>query len=261
MEKHRAIPHGYMTTGEIAKKVGVTVRTLQYYDREGLLQPSAESEGGRRLYTHKELVKLQQILSLKQLGFTLEEIKVRLPSINTPEEASAVLMEQAKELREKIIAMTNTLESIEKLNIEILQTKAVDWEKYADILALVRAKDDSYWLMKHFSDNVYSQIRNLDKKDADAIMAAQSQILEKTSVLIAKGISPEGKEGQALAKDFWNLIMEFTKGDMSLIAELSKLGELQNDEWKVKMKYMEKAVEIYFADLGHDPFKEVEKYD
>ena len=41
MAKHRAIPKGYMTVGEVAKKIGVTVRTLQYYDKEGLLSPSA----------------------------------------------------------------------------------------------------------------------------------------------------------------------------------------------------------------------------
>ena len=65
MEKSKAIPQGYMTVGEVAKKMGVTVRTLQYYDREGLFSPSAESEGGRRLYTDKDVVKLHQILSLK----------------------------------------------------------------------------------------------------------------------------------------------------------------------------------------------------
>ena len=64
MEKHKAIPHGYMTVGEVAKKMDVTVRTLQHYDREGLLSPSAISEGGRRLYTDKDIVKLHQILSL-----------------------------------------------------------------------------------------------------------------------------------------------------------------------------------------------------
>lgn len=42
MEKNRAIPHGYMTVGKAAKKMGVTVRTPQYYDKEGLLAPSAE---------------------------------------------------------------------------------------------------------------------------------------------------------------------------------------------------------------------------
>lgn len=54
MAKHRAIPPEFMTVSEMAKKMGVTVRTLQYYDKVGLLSPSAESEGGRRLYTDKD---------------------------------------------------------------------------------------------------------------------------------------------------------------------------------------------------------------
>lgn len=72
MAKHRAIPLGFMTVGEVAKKIGVTVRTLQYYDKEDLLSPSAESEGGRRLYTDKDLVILHQIISLKSLGLGLD---------------------------------------------------------------------------------------------------------------------------------------------------------------------------------------------
>ena len=80
MENQRAIPQGYMTTGELAKRMGVTVRTLQHYDREGLLAPSCISEGGRRLYMNKDVVKLHQILSLKHLGFSLSDIKSRLIS-------------------------------------------------------------------------------------------------------------------------------------------------------------------------------------
>ena len=69
MSKYGAIPDGYMTAGQMAKKMGITVRTVQYYDREGLLKPSAKSEGGRRLYTDKDLITLHQIISLKSLGF------------------------------------------------------------------------------------------------------------------------------------------------------------------------------------------------
>ena len=69
MKKNKAIPQGYMTVGEVAKKMNVSVRTLQYYDKEGLFTPSAESEGGRRLYTDKDMIQLHQILSLKHLGF------------------------------------------------------------------------------------------------------------------------------------------------------------------------------------------------
>ena len=67
-----------MTVGEVAKKMDVTVRTLQHYDKEGLLSPSAVSDGGRRLYTDKDIVKLHQILSLKHLGFSLDDIRNRL---------------------------------------------------------------------------------------------------------------------------------------------------------------------------------------
>ena len=79
----------YMTVGEVAEKTGTTVRTLQFYDRKGLLCPSAQSKGGRRLYTYKDMVRLHQILSLKSLGFSLNEIKNHLSSLDTPDEVAA----------------------------------------------------------------------------------------------------------------------------------------------------------------------------
>ena len=115
MAKHRAIPPGFMTVGEAAKKIGVTVRTLQYYDKEGLLSPSAESEGGRRLYTDKDLVMLHQIISLKSLGFSLDDIKHRLMSLETPTDVAAALTEQADSIREKIEQLTASLAEIELL--------------------------------------------------------------------------------------------------------------------------------------------------
>lgn len=102
MTKYRVIPEGFMTVGQLAKKIGITIRTLQYYDKEGLAFPSAESEGGRRLYTDKDLVKLHQILSLKSLGFSLKDIKGRLISLKTPDDVAKALTEQADVLRKKI---------------------------------------------------------------------------------------------------------------------------------------------------------------
>ena len=109
MEKYKAIPQGYMTVGEVAKKMGVTVRTLQYYDKEGLFSPSAVSEGGRRLYTDKDLIKLQQILSLKHLGFSLDDIQNRLIPLDTPADVASVLAAQAKTLREQIKVLSESL--------------------------------------------------------------------------------------------------------------------------------------------------------
>lgn len=92
----------FFTVGELAKEMDVTVRTLQYYDKEGLLKPSAKSEGGRRLYSKKDMVKLHQILSLKYLGFSLDEIKDKLFSLDDPFEVSEILIKQADILRKQI---------------------------------------------------------------------------------------------------------------------------------------------------------------
>ncbi|MCK7478369.1 MAG: MerR family transcriptional regulator [Candidatus Moduliflexus flocculans] len=60
---------------EFAKLTRVTVRTLHYYDQIGLLEPSFERPNGYRVYTDADLLKLQQIVTLKFMGFSLDEIR------------------------------------------------------------------------------------------------------------------------------------------------------------------------------------------
>ena len=62
------------STGEFAKIAGVTLRTIRYYDKIGLLKPTKILENGYRKYCNNDLITLQKILSLKELGFSLEEI-------------------------------------------------------------------------------------------------------------------------------------------------------------------------------------------
>ena len=133
MEKQRAVPKGFMTVGEVAKKMNVTVRTLQHYDREGLLSPSSISEGGRRLYTDKDVIRLHQILSLKQLGFSLQDIKNRLIPLDTPDEVADALAQQAEEVRRKVESLSESLRELELLREEVLQMQSVDFKKYAEI--------------------------------------------------------------------------------------------------------------------------------
>ena len=112
MTIYRVIPEGFMTVGQLAKKIGITIRTLQYYDKEVLAFSSVESEGGRRLYTDKDLVKLHQILSLKSLGFSLKDIKGGLISLKTPDDVAKALTEQADVLRKKIEQLKDSLVAI-----------------------------------------------------------------------------------------------------------------------------------------------------
>ncbi|HBN07405.1 MAG TPA: MerR family DNA-binding transcriptional regulator [Cyanobacteria bacterium UBA8530] len=71
---------GTWKVGEIAKRTQLSVRTLHYYEEVGLLRPSARTEAGHRLYTEADVVRLQRILSLRQLGFSLDDIRNSLDS-------------------------------------------------------------------------------------------------------------------------------------------------------------------------------------
>ena len=166
MEKQKAIPQGYMTIGELAKKMDVTVRTIQHYDQGGLLSPSAISEGGRRLYTDKDIIKLHQILSLKHLGFSLKDIKNKILPLDTPDEIINILDEQASAVQEKIAKLTESLRELRALQQEVVQMQSVDFKKYADIIVNLQMNNEYYWLIKHFDDQMLNHIRSRFDKDS-----------------------------------------------------------------------------------------------
>jgi DNA-binding transcriptional MerR regulator len=64
-----------LKVGELARRTGLTVRALHHYHEIGLLRPSLHTESGHRLYTEADVARLQQVLSLRQLGFSLEEVR------------------------------------------------------------------------------------------------------------------------------------------------------------------------------------------
>ena len=253
-----------MTVGELAKKMGTTVRTLQYYDKEELLIPTAESEGGRRLYTHKDMIKLHQILSLKSLGFSLDDIKNKLISLDTPEEVATILSEQSLAIQQKIKQLTEAVTEIEALKNEVLQMQVVDFKKYADIIVNLQMDNEYYWLIKHFDDTTLDHIRNrFDKESGMDFMQRFNQLNDKVLKLKENNVASEDKQAQALAQQFWNMVMEFTNGDMSLLPTLMKFDNLteDNNEWLEKQKlvneYLQPALELYFQNAGINVFEGV----
>lgn len=262
MANYKAIPQGYMTVGEVAKKMSVTVRALQYYDREGLFCPSAVSEGGRRLYTNKDIIKLHQILSLKSLGFSIDEIKNKLTSIDTPDEVAAALTEQSKAIRAQIETFTQSLHDIETLKTEVLKMQSVDFKKYADIIVNLQMRNDNYWLIKYFDDNTLDYLRGrFDKESGLAFINKFNSLRDRAVQYSSEGIAPESAQGQEFAKEFWRLITEFTGGDMSMLPQLMKMGEINTDntDWQQKQEklnaFLGPALETYFNNLGMNPFE------
>jgi MerR family transcriptional regulator, thiopeptide resistance regulator len=86
------------TVGEVSRLAGVTVRTLHHYDEIGLLSPSGRSGAGYRLYEHPDLLRLQEILVWRQLGFRLPEIQRLLDDPDHDRQAALMRQRELVEL-------------------------------------------------------------------------------------------------------------------------------------------------------------------
>ncbi|GLY28279.1 MerR family transcriptional regulator [Kineosporia sp. NBRC 101731] len=64
-----------MHIGEVAERVGLSLRTIRYYEEVGLIAPSARSQGGFRLYLEADVARLQLVKDMKPLGFSLDEMR------------------------------------------------------------------------------------------------------------------------------------------------------------------------------------------
>ena len=101
------------TVHEVSRRTGVTIRTLQYYDRIGLLRPAERTEAGYRLYDEEALERLQQILLFREMEFPLKEIGriLKSPAFDRDKalEQQIALLEMKKEHVERLIALARDI--------------------------------------------------------------------------------------------------------------------------------------------------------
>ena len=94
-------PAGRMQIGEVAEQIGLSLRTIRYYEEVGLAVPSARSEGGFRLYAEADVDRLRVVVQMKPLGFSLEEMRELLDLLDAGADADrarlAAYREQAAE--------------------------------------------------------------------------------------------------------------------------------------------------------------------
>ncbi len=122
------------TTGDIAKRCGVTVRTVQYYDARDLLPPSELSEGGRRLYSEEDLRRMKVICFLRELGLPINSIS-QLLSVNEPSGViSLILEQQEKILRQEIQERQTRLDMLGQLQRELSMIDDLSVESIGDIV-------------------------------------------------------------------------------------------------------------------------------
>ena len=110
------------TTGELAKLCGVSVRTVQFYDREGIVPPTALSEGGRRIYSEGDLERFRFACLYRSLGFSLGEIRGIVSSGKGHEQLAGILREQIAKTDAEIGELTRLKARLNALREEILES-------------------------------------------------------------------------------------------------------------------------------------------
>ncbi|MCL1900636.1 MAG: MerR family transcriptional regulator [Promicromonosporaceae bacterium] len=253
-----------LSTGELARKMGVSVRTLQYYDRTGVLHPTAISHGGRRLYGVADQLSLHRIQMLKALGFTLREIRDDIVDGITPQELLAALERQTEDIQSLLDDLERTRRVIVALADEMALAERVDLDRVADLIAYLLAEREQYVAISRMGDASLQRFRELALADSTHEEAeGASELNQVAEHLAATGVEPASEPGQQLAGRYWQLVQHFARGDVRIVEELAAFtetsadwGDLLSPQWVASERFVQEAVTHYFDQVRPAGFRE-----
>ena len=193
-----------MTVNEVSKLTGVSIRTLQYYDKIGLLHPAKYTEAGYRLYDDTALETLQQILLFRELEFPLKDIK---EIIGSPDFDRSKALEQQIELlklkKEHIENLIDLAIGIKAIGVRQLTFDAFDTRKIDEYAAQAKASWGTTPAYKEFEE----KSKGRTKEDNLKIHQGLIDIFAEFGQI--KSADPAGKEAQTLVKKLQDYITKY----------------------------------------------------
>lgn len=129
------------TTGELAKKCNVSVRTIQYYDERGILVPTDLTEGGRRLFSEEDVATLETICFLRDLDISIKDIAEILESEESKKVIELLLDEQEKNIQADVKKKTKQLENIKGIRSSLASFKDGSKKTIHDISSIMEEKE------------------------------------------------------------------------------------------------------------------------
>jgi len=209
---------------EFADLTKVTVRTLRYYDKIGLLKPSYLRENGYRVYTEKDLLRLQQIVTLKFMGFSLSQIADLLDRKGY--EVVKSLRIQAEAVRDEIGRLRQAAGAIDQVLKRLESGRGIDRKKLIRIMEVIQMGEDvkKSWQGKFFSEKDLEEFAEIGKKYTPESMQAYQQrwagLIEEVKRHL--GADPAGETAQSLARRWTELLDEAYGGHPELKAKIAQ---------------------------------------
>jgi DNA-binding transcriptional MerR regulator len=215
-----------LKVGELARRTGSTVRTLHHYDEIALLKPSLHTESGHRLYTLVDLARLQQIVSLRQLGFTLDQIRdcLQRPDFSPLE---LIFMHIAR-LREQVALEQRLCERLEAIAAHLRKAgdvSADDFLKTIEEMTMI----ESYYTPEQL-EKLKKRGEEIGHERIQQVQAEWPELIAQVRAEMEKGTDPLAPEVLAMAQRWMGLINEFTGGDPGIERSVGRLWHEQGDK-------------------------------
>jgi len=218
-----------LQVGELARRTGLTVRALHHYDEIGLLKPSLHTEAGYRLYTAGDVARLQQVLSLRSLGFSLEEVR---DCLTRPDFAPLpVIRLHLERLRGRIELERKLCERLETLAVQLRAAGEVSADEFLRTIEEMTMLETL--AKKYFTPEQLQTIQEKrDEVGREHLERGQEEWAELIALIRAemdKGTDPADPKVQSLARRWQELVHRSTLGDPSIQEAMKRLWEEQGD--------------------------------
>jgi DNA-binding transcriptional MerR regulator len=235
-----------LKVGELAKRTGLTIRTLHHYDEIGLLKPSLHTAAGHRRYIAADITRLQQVLSLRQLGFSLEQVRDCLdrPGFSPRE----VIGLHVQRLRAQIDVQRKLCERLEALASYFRPAGEISAEAFLQTIEVMTMLENM--MAKYYTAEQLEAFRKRWEENPDAVSeqarqgtADWAELMAQYTAEMQKGTDPADPRVQALEKRRQALVNVVTAGDPVIEQNLKRLWTEQGDKLSTQFGYDPKVME------------------
>ncbi|WP_052019785.1 MerR family transcriptional regulator [Paenibacillus sp. JCM 10914] len=213
--------------GELATRMGVTVRTLHHYDQIGLFTPSEATESGHRLYTEADVAKLRDIMTLRQLGFSLAEIRTAL---DRPEDSLRdMLHAQLGRLDQQIGMLHDLRNRIAEIDDLLHAGELVSRERLTMVIQYMKMAESGYFHAEQGKE-LKELIKELLPRDMEEQKEAGEKLITQFRVSHLKGIAVDDPVVQDLAKAWYHTMLSMRHADQAFIQSAEQYYAQHPDE-------------------------------
>jgi MerR family transcriptional regulator, thiopeptide resistance regulator len=207
----------------LAARTGLTVRALHHYDALGLLSPSgrtpSDHNSGHRLYTEADVSRLHQILCLKNLGFSLEQVKEYLARADyDPREVVRLHLAEVRRRAAELGALASKLEALAGALDAADAVSADTFLETLEVMAMVE---------KYYTPEQLEQLKGRAAQVGDAriaeVQAEWPRLMAEVQAEMTAGTDPADPKVRELARRWVGLVNEFTGGDPGIFKSLRNL--------------------------------------